>query len=178
VASREQWAAIVAEIRRAPSPRESLAVNDLYALATQDGLAALRTFHDLDGEDPRDLIQDVVAELLADIVNADDPRAFLKVALVRRGIDSSRRRCTADTGAVALLGMASQRQAASGSEAEQVLAIDVWRRFSRLPLLDQDLLLRVGVGESRDDLARERGTTRANIDQKVSRLRRLLQEEP
>jgi DNA-directed RNA polymerase specialized sigma24 family protein len=178
---REAWAAVVAEIRRARDPHASPALGRLYDLALKDGLAALASFHGLDTDARGDLVRDVLAAKLREIVapTTGEPRALFLVAVRRRAIDGTRRARVRADGATTLADMDAQRREMSDAEGDLLLAIDVRRLLATVSRGDHDLLAAVFSGEDRDEVAQRFGTSRANVDQKVSRFRRRLRwEEP
>jgi RNA polymerase sigma factor (sigma-70 family) len=176
VASREQWAAVVAEVRRAPTPWQSPALARLYALALEDGHAVLAAeYPQLSAGEREEVIHDLFVAKVKDVVKATEPRSFFGVAIKRRSIDAFRRVQTRHAKEPELRARAAWRQDGSGAEDERLETIDGARALDRLPEEDRDLMLAITFGEDREDIARQAGTTRANVDQRVSRLRKRLQ---
>ena len=177
----QTWAALVAEIRTASDPYGSRATSRLYDVALKDGVAALARFRGLDSDERGDLVRDVFTEKLRAIVGhgVDNPRILFLVAVQRRAIDRTRRLRVRQEGAAVLRDEAAQQQELASGEDHRLTAIDARRALAGLSERDRDILLLVFAGEDRDEVARRFGTTRANVDQKISRFRKRLRgEEP
>jgi DNA-directed RNA polymerase specialized sigma24 family protein len=73
--------------------------------------------------------------------------------------------------------MAAWEQQLAGGEGERALSIDQARALAGLEKRDREIILAVFMGETRDDVARFFGTSRANVDQKIARFRKQHQED-
>lgn len=141
----------------------------LYALALADGRSCLRTFRDLDHARKLDLIHDVLASGWNAILTAENPRAWFITALTHRTIGWVRRRGAAVVEASGL--------EPSPLSEDPAYLIDAWRAFEALSIREQHILLADALGEPRAEIARAFGTTRANIDQIISRSRKRLEKD-
>lgn len=183
----EQWQAVTAMIRGVEDPLQSPHLPKLYALALEDGPRLLGSFRRRLGEDRIvDLVHDLLAAKLEVIVAAKEPRALFCTALQRRAISWLRR------GDAAVLEDRSRDSAPHASDASAVAAIDgsvnpeddrheflidAKSALDELPPRERAMVVAVAMGEERESIAREFGTSRANVDQIVSRVRRRFSEE-
>jgi RNA polymerase sigma factor (sigma-70 family) len=179
VASTDEWAEVVAQIRQEGGPLKNRAVMQLYRYAMEEGPRILSSYRREFGDAViEELTHALIAERLHDIVTkSDNPKAYFRTALVRRAISWARR------GDAAVVEQPSDTAPAWSSGAtgpaneetdRQQFVHDAQVILDSLSPRDQQILVAVGLGEDRDELARMFQTSRANIDQIVSRARKLL----
>jgi len=186
VGTSQDWQDIVGLIQRAPDRHRSPHVARFYALAIDDGMRTLRSFRERLGEDRlRDLIHDLLASALDAILDAESPRAFFTTSLRRRAIDWIRRPDAAiadhddprrenDVRADRVTAGAA---IGNTTDADHGFVMDARAALAQLSERDRDIVLGVAYGEDRERLAQEHRTTRQNIDQIVSRARRVLHDK-
>lgn len=173
---RRAWIEAVARIRESSKNGEYLTsphLGQLYDLALADGPKLLGSFRRRLGEDRiLDLIHDLMAARLERIIEADEPRALFSVALHRRAISWLRR------GDADVVADPEEELAASGEPEDERrgFVLDARAALENLKPRERAIVIAVALGESREAIAEELGTTRANVDQIVSRVRRLLAE--
>jgi RNA polymerase sigma factor (sigma-70 family) len=146
----------------------------LYELALADGPRLLASFRRRLGDDRiLDLIHDLLAAKLEAIVMADEPRALFCTALQRRAISWLRR----GDAAVVEDPEEDSTVASSSEESEderQGFILDARNVLSKLPDRERAMVVAVALGEDREAIAKTFGTSRANVDQIVSRVRKKL----
>lgn len=169
----EEWSALISEVRAAPSPEESPAYNRLYTLAMRTGKAMLgaKFGRQLDDGDIEHLVSTKFAATSSEIVNASNPRGFFVTAIVREAIGVIRRSHTADKHAPELTRVGDMRARAQDEQA-RVDTIAMAACFETFSPRDQQILRAVGEGDDREAIARHFATSRANIDQIISRSRK------
>jgi DNA-directed RNA polymerase specialized sigma24 family protein len=166
--SGDAWTWVVAELRRAASPWSSEAFGALYELARAEGAVALRSFRAIDSERRRDLAIDTLFAKWAEIIAAERPRAFFRTVLQRDAISwmrSPRSRIASDE-------WLAERCGCGSSEARHVDRIDGLRRVAALDARSRAMLVADAMGETRPEIAARAKTSRANVDQVISRARR------
>ncbi|MEZ4409510.1 MAG: hypothetical protein R3A52_24015 [Polyangiales bacterium] len=172
----EAWRETVARVRSSPDWRRSPAFAELYALVSREAERVFRAFRGRAFD--MDEAHDLLAERMTEILSAESPRAYFATALRRRLIDVERRaRTRREAPRTEATDEAARRVPSPGTEsgAERVaFVIDARAGVARLTLRERDVLVAVAEGEDRDALARALGTSRANIDQIVSRARQKL----
>ncbi|MFO0735400.1 MAG: hypothetical protein U0270_05955 [Labilithrix sp.] len=140
----------------------------LYELALEDGPKLLARFQRRLGDERIvDLVHDLLSTKAEAIVAADEPRALFCTALQRRAISWLRR------GDAAV--MEAGPESAGGREDEgerQRFLLDARAALDGLSERERAMAVAVALGEERETIAREFRTTRANVDQIVSRIRR------
>lgn len=167
MATADTWAETTAQIRAEGGPRRSPSVRRLYELALADGRGMIASFRAQFGDAQIiDLIHDLLAEKLDAIIAADTPKALFRTALVRRAI-SWRRRGDA-TVAEDVSEAVSEVQNDEERE-RRAFVLDARAALLRLPERDREIVVAVVDGADREDLAARFGTSRANVDQIVSR---------
>lgn len=145
----------------------------LYALAERDGPGFLRSFrHTLDRERVMDLIHDLLAEKLAEILEAGNPRAVFRTALVRRAISWKRRGDAAVMEDLSDDVMVAEGTSAGSEEERHHFRVMARRALERLPEWKRAIVVAVASGEDRNVIAARFDTSRANVDQIVSRVQR------
>jgi DNA-directed RNA polymerase specialized sigma24 family protein len=147
---------------------------NFYELAVSDGLGAVGSFRKALGDERLlDLVHDLLADRLDAILAADHPRALIVVALQRRAISWRRR---PDAAVVAEpVGQQDDTYAADVEEGERrAFVIDARAHLAALPERERLIMVAVGLGTDREELARELGTSRGNVDQIVNRVRKRL----
>jgi DNA-directed RNA polymerase specialized sigma24 family protein len=139
----------------------------LYELARADGPRLLSRFARRLGDDRvLDLVHDLLATQLEAILAAKEPRALFCTALQRRAISWLRR---GDADVVE----DKPDVAAEHDEPErQRFLLDAKAALDGLGARERMMVVAVALGEDREAIAREFQTTRANVDQIVSRVRR------
>lgn len=175
MATKEDWDEIVVRVRKEPDPLRSPVVGRLYEVAVDDGTRFLSSFRNEFGEDRiLDLIYDLLSEKLAEILNAETPRAFFCVALRRLAIDWRRR------GASKVVESPPDSSRASPSdtteEDRRAFVLDARNAVDALSERDRGIVVAAALREDREAIAREFGTSRANVDQIVSRLQKRFRE--
>lgn len=149
----------------------------LYELARDTGEAILHhRFKKIDPSRRLDLIHDSLMDL-AQLRAADSPRAWFITVLTRKALSWLRR------GDADVKGATDRHQSKpDDAPPDPDFVLDARRALAHLPPREQQVLWAVAAGESREELAQALGTSRANIDQIVSRCRRALRarggEEP
>jgi DNA-directed RNA polymerase specialized sigma24 family protein len=184
VASSEEWAEVAELIRQEGGPSKSRAVAQLYKYAQKDGPWLIRSFEKELGKGVlEELTHALLAEKLDEIVYADNPKALFRTSLVRRAISWRRR------GDAAVMPQSTEPltpkpiSGSTGHGESRDLDEDAERhRFVHdahvilggLSERDRQIVVAVGLGEDREGIARAFKTTRANVDQIVSRVRKQL----
>jgi DNA-directed RNA polymerase specialized sigma24 family protein len=168
VATRQEWDEIIAKFQGEPDPLRSLHVRRLYEVALSDGPRFLASFRRSLGEERTlDLVHDLLAEKLQAIVEAETPRAFFCRALQNRARSWVRR---GDAMVVESPPDSSRETASDSSEdARRAFVLDAREALSELSERDRGIVVAAALGEDRETVAREFGTSRANVDQIVSR---------
>ena len=172
VAAGDDWKKAAARVRESKDhlPR-------LYELAREDGPRFLARFQRRLGDERiLDLVHDLLATKADAIVQADEPRALFCTALQRRAVSWLRR----GDAAVVEESPASRGTGATGGEDEherQRFLVDARAALEELTPRERGMAVAVALGEEREDVAREFKTTRANVDQIVSRIRRRFAQE-
>jgi RNA polymerase sigma factor (sigma-70 family) len=174
--AREEWIAAVAKIRASSPAGDALKsphLGRLYELAVADGPKLLASFRRRLGDDRiLDLIHDLLAAKVEAIVNADEPRALFCTALQRRAISWLRR------GDAAVVEDPEEEDSARASEEAEDerrgFILDARNVLSKLPDRERAMVVAVALGEDREAIAKTFGTSRANVDQIVSRVRKKL----
>lgn len=178
--AREEWIAAVAKIRASSSgdPRRSPHLGRLYELALADGPKLLASFRRRLGDERiLDLIHDLLAVKVEAIVMADEPRALFCTALQRRAISWLRRGDAAVVEYPAEDSATSEGSGNHSGEAEddrRGFILDARNILSKLPDRERAMVVAVALGEDREAIAKAFGTSRANVDQIVSRVRKKL----
>lgn len=166
--SGDAWTSLAAALRRSASPWSSEAFGALYELARDEGASALRSFRAIDSERRRDLALDTLLAKRAEIIAAERPRAFFRTVLQRDAISwmrSPRSRVASDEALATCCGCKS-------SDARHVERLDALRRVAALDGRSRAMLVADAMGESRPEIAARAKTSRANVDQVISRARR------
>jgi DNA-directed RNA polymerase specialized sigma24 family protein len=168
VPAAEDWIRVVLLIRADADPLRSPHLGKLYDLALADGPRLLKSFQKRLGDDRiLDLVHDLLATKLEAIVAADEPRALFCTALQRRAISWLRR------GDAAVVEDAPERPPEGVVEDErQGFLVDAKNALEGLPERERAMVVAVALGEEREAIAQAFRTTRANVDQIVSRVRR------
>jgi DNA-directed RNA polymerase specialized sigma24 family protein len=170
VPTAEDWSTVVVLLRRSPTPATSRDLPRLYELALADGPPLLRSFRRRLGDDRIvDLIHDLLAAKLDALIAADEPRALFCTALQRRAISWLRR---GDADVVADPSSGKTPAASIDEHERQEFIVDARRTLRDLPDRDREIVVAVALGEDREAVARAFGTSRANVDQILSRVRR------
>jgi len=181
LSQREEWIAIVAKIRAdGGDPHTSPHLPRLYGLALSEGPRQLASFRRRLGEDRIvDLVHDLLAAKVDAIVAAEEPRALFCTALQRRAISWLRRGDAAvvEDPVEETTNTAAYDESEGSEDERQGFILDARNVLSKLPERERALVVAVALGEDREAIARTFGTSRANVDQIVSRVRRKLAAE-
>lgn len=171
---RAQWEALGQKVWAAPEPQECSALAELYSLAMRDGAQVLAGYRDLSPQEREDIVSDKFVTQWRAIVAAANRRAFFVTAITRAAISALRRKTTEHKNE-ADLSLAAVPTART--EVDIVSTLDLAARLRQLSPRDQQVLRAVAEGEDREIVARHFDTSRANVDQIVSRAARLGREE-
>lgn len=171
----EEWRRIVEEISATDPPLRSHALVSLYQLACADARAALRSFSTHIREQAEDLAQDIVFEKLGALIAAPNPRALFYTAVRNAAIDLQRQHARRPRDEDPIEQLPSLDAAV---ESHVGARLELARAQALLTPRELDIFVAIAAGEERDDIARAFGTSRANIDQLVSRARKRLTEAP
>ena len=145
----------------------------LYELALEDGPRLLGRFQRRLGDERIvDLVHDLLATKADAIAEAEEPRALFCTALQRRAISWLRR----GDAAVAEDRPETATDREPESERRRFL-LDARAALAGLSERERAMVVAVALGEEREAIAREFKTTRANVDQIVSRVRRKFASE-
>ena len=167
MATADAWGETAAQIRAEGGSQRSPNVRRLYELALTDGRGMIASFRTQFGDAQiTDLIHDLLAEKLDAIIAANAPKALFRTALVRRAISWHRRGDAIVAEDVP--DMVSEVRNDAESE-RSAFVLDARAALLRLPERDREIVVAVAEGADREDLAVRFGTSRANIDQIVSR---------
>lgn len=179
VGTRDEWDQIVVRLRRAGDPYGDPAFAELWALACEDGPAALESFRrsgKLDDARIADLTRDLVIDALPAMLEAVNPHAYFVAAIVNAARSWLRR-------GSARVVSPDDRSAAHDETHPAAVAPDLesWIDASDFMLTlserERSVLQALAHGEDRDAIARALGLTRANVDQIISRARRRFRRE-
>lgn len=171
----DPWAAATAALRDASAPEESAAFGALYELVRREGRGMLRSFQKIDDARKDDLAFDALDAALPALLRADSPRAYFAKALRNKALSWRR----SPRAAVASPDGASEARGSGGPvDGEERLALarlDAGRALDALRPRERAVLLADAEGWSREEIAAMLCTSRANVDQIVSRARRRVQ---
>jgi RNA polymerase sigma factor (sigma-70 family) len=122
-------------------------------------------------------VHDLLHEELDAILEAHNPRAYFLTAIRNAGIDLQRRNKRLVRGEEAA---PSLDRTDESPLAEEVLAVrqEAERLSATLSSKERQVFAAIAAGEEREDIARAMGTSRANIDQIVSRARKRIVGAP
>lgn len=183
MATAAEWRQAVHALRGRPDKIGDPAFGPVYKLACGDAVGIGRSFlSTLSAEEIRDLAADLIVARIEQLTHADSPRAFFATALINRlkdvvdgpAVKRRAKQLPADSSQAHDDPTERLVSGASINEPEDARAflLDARRAFSQLSDRDRDIVTLVGLGEDREAIAAQYGTTRANVDQIVSRLRR------
>jgi RNA polymerase sigma factor (sigma-70 family) len=165
----EEWHRLVEQVRGASSPTESPVLPLLYTLAMETGRKVLRAkFPRLSEADHEDVLSEKFTRALPAIVGASRPRNFFIKVIVRATLDAQRRLQTRDRYIAKETHklVESQPGRSDDTQAETLAMRACLQSFSQR---DQQILRAVYEGEDRERVAQLYRTSRANVDQIVSR---------
>ncbi len=169
----DPWEPVAAAIRGASSPWSCAAFGRLYELALAEGVRVLGTFRDLDEARRVDLALETLVAKRREIAEADRPRAFFRTVLYRDAVSWRRSgRARLATEADALEGCAHTAGPCDAVECGALHRLDARAALARMNDRQRAMLVADAEGHSRDEIARAHETTRANVDQVLSRARR------
>jgi DNA-directed RNA polymerase specialized sigma24 family protein len=184
--SRDVWSAVEQCVAESPAPARSPEITRLYRLAMDEGRWALRGMQWVRDSDVEDLVHDKLHAELASLLLATDPRAYF-CTIVRRAALDLRRRAQGKRGdGTALRSFVSvddadfQALPAEDAPIDEALARRREAREIVARLSERELQVFVALmhGEDRDDIAAVLRTSRANVDQIVSRTRKRVGSAP
>jgi DNA-directed RNA polymerase specialized sigma24 family protein len=183
----DEWVELAAKLRTADNPYAAPEAARLIQLALGAGRAILgKQFPNLQETAREDIVHDLLAQQLPAIVASSAPRAFFgrcvvhaaiswiryeKVregVVVGRGHDDDPDDSSAEPGEQ----LAPGDRLGSLSDERAVVTLDLKDRLEYLTERERTVLIAVAMGEGREELAMLLGTSRANIDQILSRVRR------
>jgi RNA polymerase sigma factor (sigma-70 family) len=171
MATSDEWREVAEQIADASVPERSPALPRLYRFAVEEARFALKSFPAAVREQVDDLVHDKLHEKLRSIVDAANPRAFFVTAIRNAAIDLLRRqRKLAPQEELDAAPPANDAVPAPDETAS--LRIEAMRVLATLDDRERQIFGAIAAGEDRDDIAAALGTSRANIDQIVSRARR------
>jgi DNA-directed RNA polymerase specialized sigma24 family protein len=154
-------------LRAAPDPFRCPELAEFYALALADGPLLLSTFRQRLGDERiLDLVHDLLASKLEAILAADEPRAFFCTALQRRAVSWVRR------GDAAVHETTSGDETSAPDDTDAAFVVDAKAALQALSPRDRAVAVAVALGDEREEIAVTMGTTKANVDQIVSRIRK------
>ena len=171
MATPQEWDEIIARLQGEREPLRSPHIRRLYEVALSDGPRFLASFRrTLGDERVLDLVHDLLAEKLSAIVAAETPRAFFCRALQNRARSWVRRGDAevAESPSDSSRGTPSDK----GEEDRRGFVLDARDALAALSERDRGIVVAAALGEDREAIAREFGTSRANVDQIVSRLQK------
>ena len=168
----QPWLVLTEQVRAAPSFAESPALGELYQLALRDGARALARFRALNEQERQDIVAEKFVTTYVEMLQPtiSNPRAFFLTAVNRAALSALRRKQTEQKYEPALIGVS---EGTARTEDDTVTTLSLARRLAQLSPRDQQLLRAVYMGEDRDRVARQFETSRANVDQIVSRVARM-----
>jgi DNA-directed RNA polymerase specialized sigma24 family protein len=148
----------------------------LYEVALSDGPRFLASFHRTLGDQRTlDLVQDLLGEKLLAIIEAETPRAFFCTALQNRARSWVRR---GDANVVESPPDSSRDTASEKNEDDRrAFVLDARDALAALSERDRGIVVAAALGEDREGIAREFRTSRANVDQIVSRVQKRFRGE-
>ena len=166
----DPWRDAAAAVLRSPAPWSSEGFARLYELAQAEGARALRSFRSLDAARRADLAAETITRALLAVASADAPRAYFRTAVRRAALSWLR----AERLAPAEKEEAPRyvEGALDAEEARAVYGLDAKAALGAMGGRDRAVLLADADGEAREAIAATWGTSRANVDQIVSRARR------
>lgn len=169
--SNDRWREAAEGVRAAPSPWESESFGELYLLAKSEASLVLRTFRTMDDARREDIALGALVEKLPEIAAADRPRAYFRTVVLNDAISWTR----GDRARVAETPRTTRAYVEGPLDEEEMRAIyrlDVCGALESADERELAMLLADAEGVAREDIARAHGTTRANVDQIISRWRR------
>ncbi len=153
--------------------RRSRHLTSLYVLAEELGKRALASFRKLEAEEKVDLIHDLLAAKLEELVDGDRPRALWITMVKNRAIDETRKKTRHHE---ILEGVHHARTSLAGNEEDRSFQMDARTALESLPERDRQIVVAVQLGENREDIAALHRLSRAAVDQIVSRVKRRWKE--
>ncbi|MDP3207705.1 MAG: sigma-70 family RNA polymerase sigma factor [Rhodoglobus sp.] len=184
--SRDEWIAVVQCVAESSGPGRGEEINRLYRFAMDEGRSALRGMQWVGPSEVEDLVHDKLHAELASLLLATDPRAYFctivrRAALdLRRKVQGKRGDGTARRVFVSVDDADFQALPAEDPPVDEALARRREAREIVARLSERELQVFAAImhGEDRDDIAAALGTSRANVDQIVSRTRKRVGSAP
>lgn len=175
MAGKQEWIEVVELVRGAADPTASRHLPRLWALAQAEATRSLGALNDRLGKAlVEELVWDLLAAELPAIVGAANPRAYFIRAICNRALSWIR---SPRSMALPLDDGRVSRTPGAGVESDPVFLIDARAALARLPARERDVVTSAALGIDRDEIAAMFGTSRANVDQIVSRVRRRFRED-
>lgn len=168
--SHDGWSGVCEALRSTDRPHAHAAFATLWTLALPTGRRALRRYRALDASRIEDLVRDVLVARLSEIVRAASPRAYFVSAVhntARSWLRSPRAEVVEPDAREGYV-----NNALDDEEALRVFVIDGRARFAAQSSRAQRLMAADAMGWTREEIAAHEGTSRANVDQILSRARR------
>lgn len=184
--SRDEWIAVVQCVAQSPTPTRSKEINRLYRLAMDEGRSALRGMQWVREAEVEDLVHDKLHAELASLLLATDPRAYFCTIVRRAALDLRRKNQGKRGDGTALRAFVSvddadfQALPAEDAPIDEALARrrQAQEVIARLSERELQVFVAIMHGEDRDDIAATLETSRANVDQIVSRTRKRVGSAP
>jgi len=168
--ARDRWNETLDRLRSG----DTSAYAALNEIATSLGRAILaRRFPTIPKDVRDDLIQDVMVSLYRRYQSWAPDRALFVVAVIRKALDYVRGPDEPPVGRSDDAGddPIGQLPGSHNVEGEVLGRIELTELLARLSPRDRQIAVAVALGENRDDVAASFGTSRANIDQIMHRIR-------
>lgn len=176
LAAKDPWAAATTALRAASAPHASPAFGALYELVRREGRGMLRSFWRLDSARKDDLALATLDAALPGLLLADRPRAYFATALHRAAVSWRRSPRAAVVSTDADAGNERGAEVAiDGEERRALYCIGAREALAELDPRQREALLADAGGTPREDIAVAMSTSRANVDQLISRGRRQAQ---
>lgn len=131
-------------------------------------------FRQLSDAEIADLVMAKFLTAIDAIVKAENPRSYFIRALVNAAIDTTRRRKTAEKHSEEVRHIADSEGGRDEDDLLETLSMQTC--LASYSPRDQRILRAVAEGEQREEVARSFSTSRANVDQIVSRAKKRWKE--
>lgn len=170
-----RWSAICRVLRGEERPHAHALFGALYQMAQREATRCLRPREGRRHERAEDLASQVLVDALTAIVAADDPRAYFRTAVKNRACSwarspRSRVDSVSDHGWDEVL----RGGHPDDEELRAIYRIDDRAALEKTSARARVALIADAVGFGRDEIAAALDTSRANVDQLISRSRRNL----
>lgn len=170
----DEWGVVVGQVRQSKDPWQSPALPRLYELAHALGPAVLSGLG-IRREDIEDLVSELLATKLHEIVASAEPRPFFWTCLRRKAISRLRRKATRVVEDRPLDAPGEGQTASDEGRQDARRILEIVR--SLLTPREWDVVSAIHLeGVEREEVAAALRTSRANIDQIMRRARMKLKE--